>query len=305
MSGGVEHLVLSGPVLLAVPVAVAAGAITFLSPCCLPLVPGYLSYVTGMSGTSVESADTAEAAAADGVPATADAGAVGARPASARAGSGHGGSTTGTVTANAVEAARPPAARGRVMLGTLLFVLGFSVLFALEGVTVSSIGDALASHSAVLTKVLGGVIIVLGLLFMGAFDRFSFAGRIVRPSFRPRAGLAGAPLLGVLFGLGWTPCIGPTLSAVLLLGSNSGTALRGGLLAFVYGLGIGIPFLIVAFAFQRGVSVFGFARRHARLITRIGGVMLIAVGLLEVTGAWASAVLWLKEHWLTSYTSPL
>jgi cytochrome c-type biogenesis protein len=351
MSGGVEHLVLSGPVLLAIPVAVAAGAITFLSPCCLPLVPGYLSYVTGMSGTSVESdgsggdgasttgASTTGAsttgARATGVPAAADAAA-----GSARAGADWAGSATGTVasttgasttgasttgasttgasttgaattgasttgTAAAVGAPGRPAARGRVMLGTLLFVLGFSVLFALEGVTVSSIGDALASHSAVITKVLGCVIIALGLLFMGAFDRFGFAGRIFRPSFRPRAGLAGAPLLGVLFGLGWTPCIGPTLSAVLLLGSNSGTALRGGLLAFVYGLGIGIPFLVVAFAVQRGVSVFGFARRHARLITRIGGVMLIAVGVLEVSGAWASAVLWLKEHWLSSYTSPL
>lgn len=294
MSGGVEHLVLSGPVLLAVPVAVAAGAITFMSPCCLPLVPGYLSYVTGMSGTSVQADEDEQAQATAGAPA-----------AVASAAGSAGAVATGTVATSTVTAPGQAVPRGRVMLGTLLFVLGFSVLFALEGVTVSSIGDVLLNHSAVITKVLGCLIIALGLLFMGVFDRFSFAGRIFRPSFRPRAGLAGAPLLGVLFGLSWTPCIGPTLSAVLLLGSNSGTALRGGLLAFVYGLGIGIPYLIVAFAFQRGVNVFGFARRHARLITGIGGVMLIAVGVLEVTGAWSSAVLWLKDHWLNGYTSPL
>ena len=155
--------------------------------------------------------------------------------------------------------------------GTLLFILGFSALFAVEGVAAASLGDTLRLHAVGLTQILGGLIIVLGLLFIGLFDRFSFAGRIVKPGVRPRAGLAGAPLLGVLFGLGWTPCSGPTLSAVLLLGTTSGTALRGGLLAFVYALGIGVPFLIVAFAFQRGVNVFGFARRHARLITRIGG----------------------------------
>jgi cytochrome c-type biogenesis protein len=179
------------------------------------------------------------------------------------------------------------------------------VLFAIEGITVSSIGDALAAHAEGISRILGAVIIVLGLVFMGAFERFSLAGRIFRPSFRPRAGLAGAPVLGVMFGLSWTPCIGPTLGAVLLLSENSGTALRGGLLAFVYGLGIGIPFLIVAFAFQRGVTVFGWARRHARLITRIGGLMLIAVGLLEVTGAWNSAIIWMKLHWIGSYNPPI
>jgi cytochrome c-type biogenesis protein len=285
MSGGIEHLVVSGPVLLAIPVAAAAGAVTFLSPCCLPLVPGYLSYVTGMSGSAATTASAPETDQTAPVPATATGGG-------------------GTITAPAV-AATAAVPRARVVLGTLLFVLGFSALFALEGVTVSSIGDALLSHAAGLSKILGVLIILLGLMFMGIFDRFTFAGRIFRPSFRPRAGLAGAPLLGVLFGLSWTPCIGPTLSAVLVLGANSGTALRGGLLAFVYGLGIGIPFLVVAFAFERGVTVFGFARRHARLITRIGGVMLIVVGVLEVTGAWASAITWLKVHWLSGYTSPI
>ena len=142
-------------------------------------------------------------------------------------------------------------------------------------------------------------------MFLGAFDRFSFSGRIFKPQFRPQAGLAGAPLLGVLFGLSWTPCIGPTLSAVLALGVGTGSTTRAALLVFVYCLGLGIPFLIVAFAFQRGASLFGFARRHGRLITQIGGVLLIVVGLLEVTGAWSSAVLWLKIHWLSSYNSPI
>jgi cytochrome c-type biogenesis protein len=305
VSGGVEHLILSGPVLLAIPVAAAAGAVTFLSPCCLPLVPGYLSYLTGMSGTAAAGRR--------------DAGPV---PAAALARAGTSAAAVAPIGAAAAQHAEDPAAdavaaatpsipaltrptRARVVLGTLLFVLGFSVLFALEGVTVASVGDALLRHREGLTQVLGGLIILLGLLFIGLFDRFSFAGRIIKPGVRPRAGLAGAPLLGVLFGLGWTPCSGPTLSAVLLLGSTSGTAVRGGLLAFVYALGIGIPFLIVAFAFSRGATVFGFARRHARLITRIGGVMLIAVGVLEVTGAWQSAITWLQVHWLSGYTTSL
>ncbi len=300
MSGGVEHLILSGPVLLAIPVAAAAGAVTFLSPCCLPLVPGYLSYLTGMSGTAAAGRrDTAPvpagalARAGAAAPAVAPIGLAGAEPAE------------GAAVAPPAPATLTRPARGRVVFGTLLFVLGFSILFALEGVTVASVGDALLRHREGLTQVLGGLIILLGLLFIGLFDRFSFAGRIFKPAVRPRAGLAGAPLLGVLFGLGWTPCSGPTLSAVLLLGSTSGTAVRGGLLAFVYALGIGIPFLIVAFAFSRGATVFGFARRHARLITRIGGVMLIAVGLLEVTGAWQSAITWLQVHWLSGYTTSL
>jgi cytochrome c-type biogenesis protein len=295
MSGGLAHLITSGPVLLAIPVAAAAGAITFLSPCCLPLVPGYLSYVTGMSGTAASAAGPAASPGALGAE-----GPAGAGTAVALAAAG-GGSLTATATP--VRAQVQP--HSRVMLGTLLFVLGFSALFAVEGIAVSSIGDALQTHADGLSKILGIVIILLGLMFMGAFDRFSFAGRIFRPAFRPRAGLAGAPLLGVMFGLSWTPCIGPTLAAVLVLGENSGTALRGGLLAFVYALGLGVPFLIVAFAFQRGVSIFGFARRHARLITRIGGLMLITVGVLEVTGVWANAIQWLQTHWLNGYTTPI
>ena len=296
MSGGVQHLILSGPVLLAIPVAAAAGAVTFLSPCCLPLVPGYLSYLTGMSGAAVN--DRRRDAASSPAPAEAVAVSAGgsvalAAPAPASISS----------LAGAPASAGTPE-RGRVMLGTLLFILGFSALYAVEGVAAAGLGGTLTQHRDGLTQILGGLVILLGLLFIGLFDRFSLAGRIVKPGFRPQAGLAGAPLLGVLFGLGWTPCTGPTLTAVLTLASTSGTALRGGLLAFVYALGIGIPFLIVAFAFQRGVNVFGFARRHARLITRIGGALLIAVGVLEITGAWSATITWLQVHWLNGYTAP-
>lgn len=319
MIGGIEHLVYSGPLLLAMPVAAAAGAVTFLSPCCLPLVPGYLSYLTGMSGTAVRGPNAAVPAPAGSQPgthgstpaattATSQAVAVGAVPLSAAGGhSGGAAAATASVPGGAGPAGpgltAPP--RGVAVLGTLLFVLGFSAVFAAEAVVFGTLGVALRGHATGLTQVLGGVVILLGLMFLGAFDRFTFSGRIFRPQFRPRAGLVGAPLLGVLFGLGWAPCIGPTLTAVLTLGSTTGSPARAAILAFIYALGLGIPFLIVAVAFQRGIALFGFAKRHARLITQIGGVMLIAVGLLEVTGAWATAIVWLKVHWISAYNAPI
>jgi len=300
MSGGVGNLVLSGPLILAVPVAVAAGAVTFLSPCVLPLVPGYLSYVTGMSGTA---AGQDPAPARQPAPVLAAAQASG--PAAAVTGEGTGGLAVGSPDATPADPAAPAIQRGRVVTGAVLFVLGFSVLFASEGVLLGGLGEKLLVHQQVVTQVLGVVTIVLGLLFAGVFDRLMLTGRIFRPSWRPRAGLAGAPLLGLMFGLTWTPCIGPTLSAVLGLAGTSGTAARGALLALAYGLGLGIPFLIVAFAFQRGMQFFGWARRHARLITGLGGAMLVVVGVLEVTGTWGAAMSWLQVHWSSSYQAPI
>ena len=285
----ITQLVTSGPLLLALPVAAAAGAVTFLSPCCLPLVPGYLSFVTGMAGAGGPSSP-AEPASVPPAAGTAAAGAPAAGVAVA-------------APPLAATAAVPP--RGRVVAGTALFVLGFSVVFVAYGAALGGLGHLRTGHARVLTQVLGGVTILLGLLFAGAFDRFSFAGRIARPSARPKAGLAGAPLLGVMFGLGWTPCIGPTLTAVLALSASTGTVTRGAVLAFVYALGLGVPFLLVSFGFQVAMRAFAFFRRRARLVTRIGGAMLICVGLLEVTGAWSTFMAWLQVHWVSTYEPPI
>jgi cytochrome c-type biogenesis protein len=285
----VMSLVSSGPLLLAIPVAAAAGAVTFLSPCCLPLVPGYLAYITGMSGADAATA-TATSAADSGL-----------AEAESEASAGGGVTTRARARATAAQARHA----GRTIAGTALFVAGFSAVFSLTGLAVGGLGQLFSAHDSLLTRILGVVTIVLGLLFFGAFDRFMFAGRVFKPSVMPKAGLAGAPLLGVLFGIGWTPCIGPTLTAVLALSAQSGTAARGAFLAFIYGLGLGIPFLIVALAFQRLVGVLNFFKRNARMVTRVGGVLLVAVGLLEVTGGWTAAVTWLHTHWFSSYQLPL
>ena len=282
---GTAQLVTSGPLILALPVAAAAGAVTFLSPCCLPLVPGYLSFVTGMAGASGSAPAPAAGPVSGAAPLTPDGSAV-------------------AVAARPVAPA-VPAPRARVVAGTALFVLGFSVVFVAYGAALGGLGHLLTGHTRLLTRILGGLTILLGLLFAGVFDRFSFAGRIVRPSARPKAGLAGAPLLGVMFGLGWTPCIGPTLTAVLALSASSGTVSRGALLAFVYALGLGIPFLFVSLGFQLAMRAFAFARRRARLVTRVGGAMLVCVGLLEVTGAWSTFMAWLQVHWVSNYQPPL
>ena len=302
----ITQLVTSGPLLLALPVAAAAGAVTFLSPCCLPLVPGYLSFVTGMAGADGPSSPAEPAS----VPAAAGTSAAGAS--AARASAPAAAVTGASAPASGVAVAAPPTAdttavppRGRVVAGTALFVLGFSVVFVAYGAALGGLGHLLTGHARVLTQVLGGVTILLGLLFAGAFDRFSFAGRIARPSARPKAGLAGAPLLGVMFGLGWTPCIGPTLTAVLALSASTGTVTRGAVLAFVYALGLGVPFLLVSFGFQVAMRAFAFFRRRARLVTRIGGAMLICVGLLEVTGAWSTFMAWLQVHWVSTYEPPI
>jgi len=299
----ITQLVTSGPLLLALPVAAAAGAVTFLSPCCLPLVPGYLSFVTGMAG--------AGGPASPAAPASVPAASASAAGASAAGASAAGAPVSGAPVSGVAVAALPLAAtaavppRGRVVAGTALFVLGFSVVFMAYGAALGGLGHLLTGHARVLTQVLGGLTILLGLLFAGAFDRFSFAGRVARPSARPKAGLAGAPLLGVMFGLGWTPCIGPTLTAVLALSASTGTVARGAVLAFVYALGLGVPFLLVSFGFQVAMRAFAFFRRHARLVTRIGGAMLICVGLLEVTGAWSTFMAWLQVHWVSTYEPPI
>jgi cytochrome c-type biogenesis protein len=240
-----------GSLLLALPVALFAGLVSFLSPCVLPLVPGYLSYVTGLSGADLAGTTTR---VSDG---------------------------PGTAVATHVQ---PVQVRTRrVLLGSSLFVLGFTAVFVSEGALFGNIGSHLLEHQTAVNRVGGVLSILLGLLFLGVLPRMQREWRFHR---LPRAGLAGAPLLGMLFAVGWTPCIGPTLSAVLSLAVNQGTAVRGAGLSLAYSLGLGIPFLVAGLAYRRSLGAIRWVRRHQRWVTRAGGVMLVAVGLLLVNGLW-------------------
>lgn len=252
-----------GPLLLALPVAIAAGLVSFLSPCCLPLMPGYLAYVTGTAGADAQRVQTSPP------PATGESIRVATRP---------------------VRLAPP----SRTVIGTLLFVLGFAAVFTSYGAAFGAAGNLLVEHQVLITRVLGGFTILLGLMFTGALGRLPLLARTFRLGYRPRVGVASAPLLGVMFGIGWTPCIGPTLAAVLALSASTGGAGRGALLSFAYSVGLGLPFILAAFGIERAFKAFAWARRHAQTVMRVGGFLLILVGLLEVTGLWARLIVELQ-----------
>jgi len=274
--------VTSGSLLLAAPIAFAAGVVSFLSPCVLPLVPGYLSFVTGLSGAELlgEEATSAQATKSGATPTVGAATAEGeAVPAGA------------TVVSTAV-AASVARTKGRVVAGSLLFVLGFTAVFVSYGALFGALGSVLLQYQSIITRVLGLLVIGLGLMFLGWIPGMQREFRVHR---MPTIGLWGAPMLGVLFGLGWTPCIGPTLGAVQTLAFTEASAARGALLSFVYCLGLGLPFVVVGLLFRRLLGTIGWVRKHSYLVMRIGGGMLVAIGLLLVTGLWDDITIGLRS----------
>jgi cytochrome c-type biogenesis protein len=245
-SPGMNETVFGGALAIALPIAVLGGLVSFFSPCVLPLVPGYLSYVTGISGT-----DLAEAR------------------------------------------------RGRMVAGASLFVLGFTAVFVSGGALFGYFGQTLQAEKEILTKILGVLMVLMGAFFMGLMPWLT--KREFRFHKRPVTGLLGAPALGVLFGVGWTPCIGPTLAAVQILAADQGSAGRGAVLTIAYSLGLGLPFVLAAVAFRRALGAFGWVKRHYAWVMRIGGIMMIVTGVLLLTGVW-DVMMQHVQGWSSDFT---
>lgn len=229
-------VILSGSMLLALPLALLAGIVTFISPCVLPLVPGYLGYISGSASTNTKT-------------------------------------------------------KTRIMAGSVLFVLGFTAVFVSFGVLAGTAGLMFMAQNSWVQLVLGALVVVFGLALMG---QFGFLQRTIKLPVSPKVGLLGAPLLGVVFAFGWTPCIGPTLSAVLVLASDTGDPVRGGILATVYSLGIGLPFIAIAAGFNWATKSVDFVKRHLRAFNLVGGGLLVLIGILLMTGLWNLFTMWLQ-----------
>ncbi|ROS26271.1 cytochrome c biogenesis CcdA family protein [Cellulomonas sp. PhB150] len=227
-----QETAFSGPMLLAVPVAILAGMVSFASPCVIPLLPGYFAYLTGMSG-----------------------------------------------------AATGQRSKRVLLTGVGLFVLGFSAVFVLLGVAFGSLGVAVRPWLAVVMPVMGAAVVLMGLSFLGWIPSLQRERRL---HLNPRKGVLGAPLLGIAFGFGWAPCIGPTLATVLSLSLSEASALRGALLATAYAAGLGIPFLLIALGAHRSTAAVTFLREHRVAIMRIGGAMLVLIGVALMTGLWTT-----------------
>ncbi|MEJ6488175.1 cytochrome c biogenesis protein CcdA [Leucobacter sp. USCH14] len=250
-------IVADGQLLVASLIALAAGLLSFLSPCVLPLVPGYLAYVGGIAGRSSSA---------------------GASPRQAARGE-----------------------RSRMLLGSVLFIAGFTVVFLLLNILVGGLGVWLWEWQDLILRIMGLVIILMGLIFMGAFTKLQ---RTTRLKFKPTVGLAGAPLLGIVFAIGWAPCMGPTLGVVMTLSAQAGSLPRAVVLALAYCLGLGLPFILAAFGFGWMTQTMTFFKRHIRVVNLIGGGLLILIGLLMVTGLW-SKMMYALQAVIGGYVTPL
>ena len=232
MSNFFVEQILSGFMIAAFPLAVLAGIISFLSPCVLPLVPGYLAFAAGFSR-----------------------------------------------------------ARGKVFLGSLLFVLGFSALYISYGALFGQLGSEVAANEEIITRVLGAFTVLMGVVFLGAFPMMP----TVKPKISTSGGLIGAPILGFLFGVGWTPCIGPALATVQTLAFQESSAVRGAILSFGYCLGLGLPFIATGIYFDKSEPLRKFLVKRGKFISQVGGVFLILIGVLQVTGAWGDLMISLRS----------
>lgn len=246
----VTETIVSGSLLMALPLAFLAGLVSFLSPCVLPLVPGYVAFMTGVAGTNAQGRTKK---------------------------------------------------KSRALIGTLSFVVGIAVVFVSYGALFGGLGKVFIEYQRPIQIVMGAIVIVLGLGFLGVIPALQ---REFRMHQKPTGTIAGAFLLGVLFAVGWTPCIGPALAAVQTMALSEANAARGALLSFTYVLGIGIPFVIVGVFLENSIRAVGVLRKHSRVVTAIGGLMLIAIGVMQVTGLWNELMVTLRV-WVANWQVPI